>query len=121
MGRNLDELREEIAPLQADLCSALAHPQRVAILCTLAEGPAHVSQLAERLGMSQPTASRHLKLLREQGIVSAKREGVKVFYEVADQRLISALDLMRAVLRERLSHHASVLEARDTVAAKSQS
>jgi DNA-binding transcriptional ArsR family regulator len=63
------------------------------------------------LGISQPAASRHLKILRERGMVHAIRQGAYMEYHIADQRLVDALDLLRDVLRDRLARRASLAEA----------
>ena len=106
---------EALAPFQAEMCGALAHPQRILMLCALAERPYHVSGLARHLGISQPTASRHLKVLREQGLVQAQRRGAMVEYRLTDPRLMEALRLLREVLQEHLARRASLLDATDVV------
>lgn len=103
-------LTQEIAELHADLCSALADPRRILLLYALAEKPRNVNDLALELDIRQPATSRHLKLLRERGLVLALRQGASVEYRLADQRLITALDLLRNVLRDRLAHSASLVE-----------
>jgi ArsR family transcriptional regulator len=103
-------LTQEITALHANLCSALADPSRILILYALNEKPRNVSDLAKELGLSQPTASRHLNLLRERGLVSAQREGQSVIHTLTDQRVIQALDLLRAVLADKLKSQASLLE-----------
>ena len=103
-------LTQEITALHAEICSALADPRRILILYALNEKPRNVSDLAEELGISQPAASRHLNLLRERGIVSAQREGQSVVYTLADQRIIQALDLLRAVLASKLKSQAALAE-----------
>jgi len=103
-------LTQEITALHANLCSALADPSRILILYALNERPRNVSDLAKELGLSQPTASRHLNLLRERGLVSAQREGQSVIHTLTDQRVIQALDLLRAVLADKLKSQASLLE-----------
>lgn len=105
-----DRLREEITQLHANICSGLADPVRILILYTLANSPSNVSDLAENLNLPQPTASRHLKLLRERGLVSAKRDGLYVNYRLADERIIEALDLLRTILNDRLTYRASLIE-----------
>jgi ArsR family transcriptional regulator len=50
-------------------------------------------------------------MLRERGLVRAEREGVTVTYSLADERLIEALDLLRAVMRDRLTERAELVEA----------
>jgi ArsR family transcriptional regulator len=103
-------LTQEITELHADLCSALADPRRILLLYALAEKPRNVNDLALEFDISQPATSRHLKLLRERGLVLALRQGASVEYRLADQRLITALDLLRNVLRDRLAHNASLVE-----------
>ena len=95
-------LTHEITQLHADICSGLADPKRILILYALAEHPRNVSEVAAEVGISQPAASRHLNILRERGMVSAKREGPAMVYMLADQRIIQALDLLRAVLADNL-------------------
>jgi ArsR family transcriptional regulator len=105
-----NNFREEITHLHANICSGLADPIRILILYTLANSPSNVGDLAETMNLPQPTISRHLKQLRERGLVVAKRDGLFVFYRIADIRIIEALDLLRSVLSERLTYRASLVE-----------
>lgn|SRR5512143_1451399 len=102
-------LQQEISQLQADFCFALSDPTRILILYALQSGPANVTELTQEVGTSQPTASRHLKVLRDRGLVRTTRQGTTVQYELADTRLIQALDLLRAVMRDRLAYRASLV------------
>jgi ArsR family transcriptional regulator len=95
-------LREEINRLHAEVCSALADPNRILILYTLAEHPMNVSELSRMVDLPQPTVSRHLKVLRDRGMVAPTRDGQSVFYNLTDRRIIKALDLLRAVLADSL-------------------
>jgi len=104
-------LTQEITALHAGICSALADPRRILLLYALNERPRNVSELARELGISQPTASRHLNLLRERGLVTAKREGQSVVNSLADQRIIQALDLLREVLASNLQGQAALAES----------
>lgn len=103
-------LANEVTELHADLCSALADAKRILILYALSEGQVNVSDLAAKVGISQPAASRHLKLLRERGLVRAERQGASVAYHLTDQRLIEALDILRSVLRDRINYRANLIE-----------
>lgn len=96
--------------MEADLCSAFADPTRILILYALDERPRNVTELTLELQITQPAASRHLKVLRERGLVAADRQGTTVTYHISDQRLIQALDLLRSVLRDRIAHRASLME-----------
>lgn len=104
-------LTQEITALHAGICSALADPRRILLLYALNEKPRNVSELANELGISQPTASRHLNMLRERGLVTAKREGQSVVNSLADQRIIQALDLLREVLASNLQSQAALAES----------
>jgi ArsR family transcriptional regulator len=102
-------LMQEISELEADFCFALSDPTRLLMIYALSEGPRNVTDLAGDLGVAQPTASRHLKILRDRGLVFTVRQGTTVTYHLADPRLIQALDLLRTVMRERLAHRAGLM------------
>jgi DNA-binding transcriptional ArsR family regulator len=103
-------LTQEITNLHADLCSALADPTRLLLLYALSDQPRNVSDLTQELKVPQPTVSRHLKVLREGGLVKATRQGASVQYELTDHRVIDALDILRSVLRDRIQHHADLMD-----------
>ena len=103
-------LAQEITLLHAELCSALAEPTRLFILYALAEQPSNVTILTQKLELPQPTISRHLKVLRDAGLVHATRQGMNIHYEITDLRVIEALDLLRSVLRDRIQHHADLID-----------
>lgn len=104
-------LEAEVNTLHASVCAALADPTRIMILYELADGPRNVTQLSEAMAMPQSTTSRHLKVLREQGMVVATRQGMNVEYALGDPRVIQALDLLRGVLRDHLTRRADLAEA----------
>ncbi|MBK9601284.1 MAG: winged helix-turn-helix transcriptional regulator [Anaerolineales bacterium] len=102
-------LQQEITQLEANFCAALSDPNRLLILYALNDGPRNVTELATELGLNQPTTSRHLKVLRERGLVYTVRAGTVITYHLSDPRLIQALDLLRNVMRERLAHQANLI------------
>lgn len=103
-------LSQEVSQLQAEFCSALSDPTRIFILYALGTGPHNVTDLTNELGVAQPNTSRHLKVLRERGLVHTVRTGTTVTYCLSDPRLIEALDLLRAVMRDRLARQASIID-----------
>ncbi|MEW6718122.1 MAG: metalloregulator ArsR/SmtB family transcription factor [Chloroflexota bacterium] len=103
-------LRAEINRLHAQVCAGLADPTRIMMLYTLAEKPRHVNELADILELSQPTTSRHLKVLRDRHLVTASREGRSVVYSLTDERVIRALDLLREVMAEILKVQSRLAE-----------
>lgn len=92
----------EISERHAKLCTGLADRRRILILYALVRQPLNVSELAAMSGMSQPTVSRHLKILRDCGAVASERRGKAVYYLPSDMRIIEALDLMRAALTDQM-------------------
>jgi ArsR family transcriptional regulator len=76
----------------ADLLRALSNDRRLLILCTLVEaGEATVGSLAEEIGLSQSALSQHLARMREEGIVTFRRDAQTLWYRIADPRVESLL------------------------------
>ena len=103
-------LETEVLQLHAEICAGLADPSRILILYALSEGPRNVTEICNSLGMPQPSVSRHLKILRERRMVTAERQGAIVQYSLGDKRLVDALDLLRAVLRDGLAKRAELID-----------
>ena len=104
-------LESEITQLHAEICAGLADPNRILILYALSQSTRNVTELCNELNMPQPLVSRHLKVLRERGMEVFKRQGTVIQYFLADIRLIQALDLLRAVMRDGLAKRAELVEA----------
>ncbi len=78
----------------ADFLKALAHENRLLILCNLAEGEKSVSELEAILSLRQPTVSQQLARLRAEGLVSARRDGKTIYYSLASdeaRKIIGAI------------------------------
>lgn len=67
----------------SDFLKALAHENRLMMLCLLAEGEMSVSELEQELGLRQPTVSQQLARLRADGLVNTRRDGKTIYYSVA--------------------------------------
>lgn len=105
-----NSLAQEVIQLHAEICSALADSRRILLLYALSDKPRNVSKLAEYIGISQSAASRHLKILRDRGLVIAVRQGPSVEYHLSDERLIEALNMIRDILSDRITYQASLIE-----------
>jgi ArsR family transcriptional regulator len=104
------DLENEVLQLHAEICAGLADPSRIMILYELSTGPRNVTELCTNLNMPQPMTSRHLKVLRERGMVTAERQGTVIQYSLADRRLVDALDLLRAALRDILTRRVQLVD-----------
>jgi ArsR family transcriptional regulator, arsenate/arsenite/antimonite-responsive transcriptional repressor len=88
-------IASEAAELLADRFKTLADPTRVAIVNRLAGADeVCVCELADGFGLSQPTISHHLRLLREAGLVTAERRGTWAYYRLVPE----AIEDLRAAL-----------------------
>jgi len=105
---DIKSLEKEIGLLHEKVCSALGDTTRIMMLYLLSEKAMCVNEISEALGIPQPTASRHLKVLRERDLVNTVRQGTTVEYSLADNRIIQALNLMREILTESIQAQAAI-------------
>jgi ArsR family transcriptional regulator, zinc-responsive transcriptional repressor len=92
----------KISHRHAEMCKALADMHRLLLLYATADQPCSVSELVERVGLSQPAVSRHLRIMRESGVLSAERHGKSMHYFPTDPRIVQAMDLLRSILTEQM-------------------
>jgi len=96
--------------LHARICQTLSNPKRLEIIDCLRDGELSVIGLAEQTHISQANLSQHLAIMREKGIVIARRKGMNVFYRLSNPKITQACDLMRQVLLEYLEEGAKLAE-----------
>ncbi len=94
---------EQLFEIQAQLLKALAHPRRLEIIHLLRDQQLCVSDIYEMLDLPQANISQHLMILRDAGVLTTQREGKQIIYQVADNKIIQASDLLREVLVNQ--HH----------------
>ena len=73
----------------ADLFRVMSAPMRLKIINCLRDGEKNVSYLLTRVNTTQPNMSQHLNTLYQAGLVAKRREGVQIFYRIADQRIVA--------------------------------
>ncbi|OGO27366.1 MAG: hypothetical protein A2Z16_05460 [Chloroflexi bacterium RBG_16_54_18] len=88
--------------LHASICQTLSNPKRLEVIECLRDRELPVIRLAELTHINQANLSQHLALMREKGILIARREGVNVYYRLSNPKISQACDLMRQVLLEQL-------------------
>lgn len=89
----LSQMREAAAQA-CNLMKVLANPDRLMILCQLSQGELRVGELEERLGIVQPTLSQQLTVLREQQLVSTRREGKHIFYSMSSAQALAVIQTL---------------------------
>lgn len=93
----------DLAALQAaagqacGLLRTLANPNRLVLLCQMTQGEFCVSDLEVLTGIQQPTLSQQLTVLREEKLVSTRREGKQVLYSIASKRAMVVLEVLCAL------------------------
>ncbi|HTL42993.1 MAG TPA: metalloregulator ArsR/SmtB family transcription factor [Vicinamibacterales bacterium] len=99
----------ELQMFKAQFFRALAHPTRIRLLEILVRGGRTVQELQEALALDQPIVSQQLAVLRNQGVVSAQKEGVSVRYALRDPLMGDLLDVARRIFDNRLGTSTGLL------------
>ncbi len=73
---------------------ALANEDRLLLLCQLSQGEKSVGELEELLDLHQPTLSQQLGVLRTEGLVNTRRDGKRIYYSVADKKVLALLNTL---------------------------
>jgi DNA-binding transcriptional ArsR family regulator len=76
------------------LLKVLSNPDRLRILCRLAEGEMSVGQLEDSLGIRQPTLSQQLTVLREEALVATRREGKHIHYRIDSPQAMAVMQVL---------------------------
>lgn len=87
-----------IFKFHANLLKALAHPRRLEIIHLLRDQELPVSDIHTMLDLPQANISQHLMVLRDSQVVTTRRDGKQVYYQLSDPKIIEASDLLRGVL-----------------------
>lgn len=90
---DMDAMRSAAGEAKAVL-SALANEDRLLLLCQLSQGEKSVGELEEALSIRQPTLSQQLGVLRNEELVNARREGKRIYYSIADRKVLVLLNML---------------------------
>jgi DNA-binding transcriptional ArsR family regulator len=88
--------------MQANICKVFSHPKRLEILCELKSGEKSFGELQDVTGLSKANLSQHLSILRDRGVIKARREGQHMHFSVANPKITQACELMHEVLCEQI-------------------
>jgi DNA-binding transcriptional ArsR family regulator len=91
----LDELTAAAGAACA-LLKNLANPDRLLLMCELAQGERNVGELEQAAGIVQPTLSQQLAVLREARLVDTRREGKHIYYRIASAPALAVLQVLHA-------------------------
>lgn len=112
-----DDATEEVLQRIADRLKAMGNRVRLRILHALEDGELTVGEIQRRIGGSQANVSKHLANLRDAGLVSSRREGVKMYYRVGDEMVFTICRAVCDSLLDRANAEVEAIErARDKLA-----
>lgn len=83
---------KELATHAAEVLKAVAHPLRLMIVEALQNGERSVGEIVEAIGEKQAITSQQLNLMKDKGVLAARREGTKVFYRIQNPNVIRVLN-----------------------------
>jgi DNA-binding transcriptional ArsR family regulator len=92
--------------LKAKIFRALSDPIRMEIVSYLRDGEKCVCEIVPHLGLIQPLVSRHLKMLKDTGIVRCRKDGTKRMYSIVDNEIYYVIDALTPELMNVLSKKA---------------
>ena len=96
-------MEHKLYELHAQMCQVFTSPKRLEILNLLRDKELSVGELVKLAKIRQANLSQHLSILREKGIVKTRREGVMIYYSLANPKIIKAFDIIREMLLEKLA------------------
>lgn len=110
---------ERVFELQADVCKVFSHPKRLHVLCLLKDGEKSFAELQAATGLSKANLSQHLTLLRDKGVINARRQGQNLHFSVANPKVTAACELMHDFLCEQATERQTITapEPRNVVSA----
>jgi ArsR family transcriptional regulator len=92
---------EPIYELHADLCKIFSNAKRLEIIDSLKDKEMSASELIARIGLSKANLSQHMSVLKLKGVILTRREGVNIYYRIANPKILQACHLIREVLFEQ--------------------
>ena len=105
----MNRMSRRLYHMKADIIKAVAHPVRLAVLDCLGRGEKCVCDITEAVGAQRSNVSRHLAVMVKAGVLTSRKEGLKVFYRLRTPCILGFLSCVEAALREQLKENQVVL------------
>jgi len=94
---------DDFATLRADILKTLGQPTRLKIIEFLRGGERCVCEIFPAIGEEQSNTSRHLNLMVSAGLLSRRKEGVKIFYAVKHPEILEIVDLAQQIMTQEIT------------------
>jgi ArsR family transcriptional regulator len=107
----MDKAKGLLFERQAEIAKAVAHPLRIAVIDFLKDGEKCVCDIAEYVGSERSNVSRHLSVMVRAGVLSCRKEGLKVFYDLRTPCVVDFLTCAARLLRQQAKDNEELLAA----------
>ena len=97
---------KKIFELQANICQTMANPKRLEIISVLCDREVSVGEIAEKMDIRTANLSQHLSIMKTKGILTSRRDGVHIYYKIANPKVVKACNLMKEILIEQMEAQA---------------
>ena len=105
----MDEKKRILFEKQAEIAKAISHPLRIAVIEYLKEGEQCVCDIATYVGSERSNVSRHLSVMVNAGVLSYRKEGLKVFYKLKTPCIVDFFTCVTRVLKQQAKEHEQLL------------
>lgn len=101
----------DLVEYRAEILKALAQPTRLKILDFLRDGERCVCEIFPAIGEEQSNTSRHLNVMLAAGVLSRRKDGLKIYYAIKHPEILQVVDIITAVVKSEISGRHQLLEA----------
>jgi ArsR family transcriptional regulator len=102
---------EIVYTIKADFLKALAHPTRLKVIEFLKKGESNVSDMMKALDIEQSSLSRHLAVLKQNGVLKTKQKKTTIYYDIQDHDIFKVLRPIAEILRKKFKNAEVILNS----------
>uniref|UniRef100_A0A831UBK3 ArsR family transcriptional regulator n=1 Tax=Geobacter metallireducens TaxID=28232 RepID=A0A831UBK3_GEOME len=102
---------KELVELRADIMKALAQPTRLKIIDFLRDGERCVCEIFPAIGEEQSNTSRHLNMMLAAGVLSRRKEGLKIYYAIKHPEILEVVDTITLIVKQEIAGRHALLKA----------
>ena len=101
----------ELIELRAEILKALGQPTRLKIIDFLREGERCVCEIFPAIGEEQSNTSRHLNMMLAAGVLSRRKDGLKIYYAIKHPEILEVMDIVTGIVRREIYGRHDLLKA----------
>lgn len=102
---------KELVEFRADILKAVAQPTRLKIIDFLRDGERCVCEIFPAIGEEQSNTSRHLNLMLAAGVLSRRKEGLKIYYAIKHPEILDVVDTVTLIVKQEIAGRHAMLKA----------